>query len=129
MDNYSTKITILSVGKPYRIVNESTAEVTQGCTMFYLISDGFPNSPVNDGSGLLGLTPAKASMPVEFYSEAANVGVPCTADCAFSMRIASGKPVLVPSEIILSNNSRSSILSVEDASSDDKSSTKRGAKA
>lgn len=136
MDNLTTKVTLLSVGKPYRIVNESTAEVTEGCTVQYLLSDGFPNKPVNDVmTGVLGVAPAKASMPVTFYSDAAECGVPCVCDCSFTMRVANGKPTLVPASIILPNLKQSEILAISDDSAEDeagaakKSSTTRGSKA
>lgn len=103
----------MSVGKPYRMVNETTAEVTEGCTIWYIMRDGFPSIPLRDEDGGLGIVPAKASMPPQFYFSAKECGIPCVADCEFTMRVKGGGVTLKPLAITLPNSALSQVIDDE----------------
>lgn len=107
------KATLLSVGKPYRIVDQATGNVTEGCSMFYILHDGFPNYSITGDDGTLGIVPAKASMPTEFYKDAAKCGIPCIAEIEFVMRVSGGKMVVTPSKVTLPSSSSYSFASDE----------------
>lgn len=112
MNIISSKITILCVGKPYDITLDDGTHQS-GCSIHYLMSDGFPQAAILEDDGLLGVQPVKASMPTEFYAEAKTCGVPCVADCDFIMRISNNKPVIKPYRIKLPNLASSYEVSPE----------------
>lgn len=89
------QVIVLSV-KKYDFKDGDNRQVS-GCTVHYYPAPTFDS--VKDASGVLGLQPLKATMPLEFYETAERVGIPCEASVTYVMRSIQGQMVLKPESI------------------------------
>ena len=85
------KVILLSVGKAYSFQTD-TGDTMSGCTCWFISTDNL--KPFEDDVNGLGTAPTKATMYKEFFDEAKQVGVPCTATAHYVMRKSGGKMTL-----------------------------------
>lgn len=106
--SFEEEITILSVGKPWSMADDTNKTYNAGCTMWYLNTPDVYEKDYDEDTGAVGYTPIKQTMAPEFYEHVKAVGLPAKAIGTFVQRNKGTGMVLVLSGIKLLDDVSSS---------------------